>query len=95
MIEQYKKHMKSIEEAFDEIKAKSGIEDLDEITNTFIQSEEQNYSLYNYMDSLSQTIDNLEVSNSELENKIKMQEKKDSEKKKALNDTPEEEKRKN
>lgn len=66
MIEQYKKHMKSIEQAFDEIKIKSGIEDLDEITNTFIQSEEQNYSLYNYMDSLSQTIDNLEEKNIDL-----------------------------
>ena len=28
MIEQYKKHMKMIEEAFNDIKAKSGIEDL-------------------------------------------------------------------
>lgn len=66
MIEQYKKHMKAIEEAFNEIKVKSGIEDLDEITNTFIHSEEQNYSLYNYMDSLSQTIDNLEERNKNL-----------------------------
>lgn len=60
MIDQYKKHMKNIEEAFNDIKAKSGIEDLNEITNTFIKSEEQNYSLYNYMDMLSQNIDSLE-----------------------------------
>jgi len=60
MIEQYKKHMIMIEEAFDDIKKKSGIEDLDEITNTFIKSEEQNYSLYNYMDTLTQNIDSLE-----------------------------------
>ena len=66
MIEQYKKHMKTIEEAFDEIKKKSGINDLDEITNTFIKSEEQNYSLYNYMDSLSRNIDSLEQANAEL-----------------------------
>lgn len=50
MIQQYKKHMKSIEEAFNDIKQKSGISTLEEITNTFIKSEEQNYSLYNYMD---------------------------------------------
>lgn len=73
MIEQYKKHMKAIEEAFEEIKLKSGIDSLDEITNTFIQSEEQNYSLYNYMDSLSQNIDSLEDANTILENKIKLQ----------------------
>lgn len=50
MIEQYKKHMKLIEEAFNDIKEKSGINTLQEITNTFIKSEEQNYALYNYLD---------------------------------------------
>lgn len=49
-----------IEEAFNDIKEKSGINTLEEITNTFIKSEEQNYSLYNYMDELSRNIDNLE-----------------------------------
>lgn len=39
MIDQYKKHMLMIEHAFDEIKAKSSISDLKEITNTFIKSE--------------------------------------------------------
>jgi hypothetical protein len=66
LIEQYKKHMVSIEEAFSEIKLKSNISDLDEITTTFIKSEEQNYSLYNYMDSLTQNIDRLEEENREL-----------------------------
>lgn len=51
--------MNSIEQAFNEIKSKSNIMDLDEITTTFIQSEEQNYSLYNYIDSLTQNIDRL------------------------------------
>ena len=84
MIEQYKKHMKTIEQAFDEIKKKSGINDLDEITNTFIRSEEQNYSLYNYMDSLSRNIDSLEKANAELEQKISVQEMDDSERKKNI-----------
>jgi hypothetical protein len=60
IIEQYKKHMKLIEEAFNDIKEKSGINTLEEITNTFIKSEEQNYALYNYLDELSQNIDRLE-----------------------------------
>lgn len=70
MIEQYKKHMKMIEEAFNDIKQKSGINTLEEITNTFIKSEEQNYSLYNYMDQLSRNIDALEEENKDLQRKI-------------------------
>lgn len=94
MIEQYKRHMKTIEEAFDEIKKKSGINDLDEITNTFIKSEEQNYSLYNYMDSLSRNIDSLEKSNAELEHGIAVQEMADDDRKKYMEATPESEKKK-
>ena len=63
MIQQYKKHMKLIEEAFNDIKEKSGINTLEEITNTFIKSEEQNYALYNYLDELSRNIENLEDQN--------------------------------
>lgn len=70
MIEQYKKHMQLIEEAFDDIKAKSGINTLEEITNTFIKSEEQNYSLYNYMDQLARSIDGLEDHNRQLQHEI-------------------------
>ena len=66
MIEQYKKHMKLIEEAFNDIKEKSGINTLEEITNTFIKSEEQNYALYNYLDELSRNIETLEDENKEL-----------------------------
>lgn len=94
MIEKYKKHMKTIEEAFEEIKNKSGINDLDEITNTFIKSEEQNYSLYNYMDSLSRNVDSLEKANSELEEGIAQQEIDDEKRKKFIESTPEEEKKK-
>ncbi len=49
-----------IEEAFTEIKERSGIQEISEITNIFIKSEEQNYSLYHYLDELSQSIDRLE-----------------------------------
>lgn len=63
--------MKQIQEAFNEIKKNSGINDLNQITNTFIKSQEQNYSLYNYMDSLSRNIDALEKTNKELEENIR------------------------
>ena len=62
--------MKLIEEAFNDIKEKSGINTLEEITNTFIKSEEQNYALYNYLDELARNIDTLEEENRELERKI-------------------------
>lgn len=94
MIELYKKHMKQIEEAFNEIKANSGIESLGEITNTFIKSEEQNYSLYNYMDSLSRNIDQLEKSNLELEDGIRRQEEAELERKNNAYSVPDQERRK-
>ena len=55
--------MMSIEEAFKQIKEKSRITDLNEITTTFIKSEEQNQSLYNYMDYLTQEIDKFDEEN--------------------------------
>lgn len=67
LIEQYKKHMVSIEQAFNQIKEKSNISDIDQITTTFIKSEEQNYSLYTYMDSLNQGIDKLDEENREIQ----------------------------
>ena len=63
VIDQYQRNIKQIEEAFEQIRKGSGITDLEEITSTFIKSEEQNYSLYNYVDILSQNIDGLEDQN--------------------------------
>lgn len=57
IIDEYIKKMKIIDESFNKIKEASGIQDLDEIANTFIKSEEQNYALYNYVDMLNQEID--------------------------------------
>jgi len=58
-IQQYQKILKIIDDAFTQIKQCSGITDIEEITNTFIKSEEQNYSLYTYVDILSQDIEYL------------------------------------
>ena len=52
VIEHYLKNMRVIDEAFTQIKEATGISDIEEIQNTFIKSEEQNYSLYNYVDIL-------------------------------------------
>ena len=58
-IQQYQKILKIIDDAFTQIKQGSEITDIEEITNTFIKSEEQNYSLYTYVDILSQDIEYL------------------------------------
>lgn len=62
--------MKIIDESFNKIKEASGIHDLDEIANTFIKSEEQNYALYNYVDMLNQEIDQVQDENENLEKQI-------------------------
>lgn len=65
--------MKIIDEAFNQIKEGSGITDIEEITNTFIKSQEQNFSLYAYVDILTQDIDNLEEENFKLKEEINYQ----------------------
>lgn len=59
--------MKIIDEAFNIIKETSGITDIEEIMNTFIKSEEQNYSLFNYVNILTKDIEFLEDNNKDLE----------------------------
>mgnify|MGYP001002951844 CR=1 FL=1 len=56
---EYMSQIKIVDEAFKVLKDTSGIQDIEEIMNTFIKSEEQNYSLYNYVNILTQTNDNL------------------------------------
>jgi len=91
VIEQYMKNMKVIDEAFNIIKETSGITDIEEIMNTFIKSEEQNYSLFNYVNVLTQDIDFLEENNKDLAIEIDLLEKELDQKQKTLEKTPEEE----
>lgn len=72
VIDQYRKNMAVIDEAFRVIQENSGINDIEEIMNTFIKSEEQNYSLFNYVNILTQELDFLEDNNKDLENEIEM-----------------------
>lgn len=74
--------MKIIEDAFEQIKEQTGIQSNDEIVTTFIKAEEQNYSLYNYVNTLNSDMDTIEEANKNIkaeiekhENLMKMSEK--------------------
>jgi len=70
MIEQYMRNAQVIEAAFETIKRGSGITNIDEIVTSFIKSEEQNYSLFSYVDLMGQECDIIEDSNNKLDIKI-------------------------
>lgn len=63
LVDQYIRNVKIIEDAFDQIKEATGISSIDEIVTTFIKAEEQNYSLFNYVNRLGQETDQLEETN--------------------------------
>jgi len=52
LVDLYLKNSMIIEAAFEQIKDNSGISNIDEIVTTFIKAEEQNYSLFNYVNML-------------------------------------------
>lgn len=70
MVDQYVRNAQIIEQAFDQIKENSGMSDIDEIVTTFIKAEEQNYSLYNYVNMLNSETDGLEDHIRSLEDQI-------------------------
>jgi len=70
LMEQYLRNVKVIEDAFDQIKQATGISNIDEIVTTFIKAEEQNYSLFNYVNMLNTEFDQLEESNSDIKDQI-------------------------
>jgi len=70
LIDQYIRNVKLIEEAFEQIKDSTGISSIDEIVTTFIKAEEQNYSLFNYVNRLGQETDQLEDTNKKIKHDI-------------------------
>jgi len=52
--------VKSHEEAFEKIKAATGIHDIDELVKFFVEAEDENYSLFNYVNELNAELDKLE-----------------------------------
>lgn len=90
LVDQYVKNASIIEQAFQQIKENSGIQDVDEIVTTFIKAEEQNYSLFNFVNLLTQEIDALEDNNKYLDDEIEkyqlLAEQNEAEKQKKIQD---------
>jgi hypothetical protein len=57
LVDTYIKNAQIIEQAFDQMKEYSGISNIEEIVTTYIKAEDQNYSLYNYVNMLGQEND--------------------------------------
>ena len=73
-MDMYIRNVKIIEDAFDQIKEATGISSTEEIVTTFIKAEEQNYSLYNYVNMLNSEIDMIEEQNKQIESEIRKHE---------------------
>ena len=69
-MDQYLRNVKVIEDALEQIKEATGITAIDEIVTSFIKAEEQNYSLLNYVNKLTNETDQLEDSNREIRDQI-------------------------
>lgn len=74
LMDMYIRNVNIIEDAFSQIKQQTGISSTEEIVTTFIKAEEQNYSLYNYVNSLNSEIDMIDESNRNIEGDIKTNE---------------------
>ena len=49
--------VQSYEEAFAKIQASTGISDIDELVATFIEAEDKNFSLFNYVNELNNEVE--------------------------------------
>jgi hypothetical protein len=56
----YTRNVEVIVHAFSQIEKSTGVSSVEEIVTTFIKAEEQNYSLYNYVNMLNSDIDMVE-----------------------------------
>mmetsp|Transcript_30493 Transcript_30493/g.40562 ORF Transcript_30493/g.40562 Transcript_30493/m.40562 type:complete len:321 (-) Transcript_30493:123-1085(-) len=71
LIDMYTRNVKIIEDAFEQIKESTGIASVDEIVTTFIKAEEQNISLFNYVNMLNSEIDMIEEQNHTINEELK------------------------
>jgi coiled-coil domain-containing protein 63/114 len=62
--------VQSFEEAFQQIKAATGIDNIDELVQTFIDAEDQNFSLFNYVNQLNIEVEKLEEQIADIRNEI-------------------------
>lgn len=70
----YIRNVHIIEDAFQTIKQQTGIASTEEIVTTFIKAEEQNMSLYHYVNMLNSEIDMIEEQNKDIEMEIQIHE---------------------
>lgn len=49
LMDMYIRNVNIIEDAFNQVQQQTGIGSIEEIVTTFIKADEQNYSLYNYV----------------------------------------------
>ena len=62
--------VQSYEEAFAKIQAATGISDIDELVTTFINAEDQNFALFNYVNELNGECEKLEEQIAEIRSEI-------------------------
>lgn len=70
LMKMYTRNVEVIQHAFDQIEKATGISSVEEIVTTFIKAEEQNYSLYNYVNMLNSDIDMVEEQNKQIAEEI-------------------------
>jgi len=70
LMDQYVKNVAAMKDAFEQIREATGISSIEETVNAFIKAEEQNYSLYNYVNNLGTDTDHLEEQNREIKEQI-------------------------
>jgi len=70
LMKQYIQNVRVIEDAFEQITAVTGITSKEEVVTSFIKAEEQNYSLFNYVNLLATETDLLEEQNREIKEQI-------------------------
>ena len=52
--------VQSFEEAFEKVHKVTGLDNIDDIVTTFIQKEDMNYSLYNYLNEINQEVERVQ-----------------------------------
>ena len=59
-MDMYIRNVNINEDAFTQVHLQTGISSIEEIVTTFIMADEQNYSLYNYVNQIDSEIDMIE-----------------------------------
>ena len=74
-MDKYIRNVKVIEDAFEQIREAEGIPTVQEIVSTFVKSEEQNYHMTNYLNTLNSEIDTIQEQNRKIQAEIEKHEK--------------------